>query len=67
MNLGVHPHVIEQPFRISALREFIDHARSFDDVWFATREEIAQWYLENHESNIPTSGTWRNLHIAPDT
>ena len=31
------------------------YAKQFDDVWFATREEIATWYLENHESHIPTA------------
>jgi allantoinase len=52
MNLGLHPHVIGQPFRIRALTMFLDYVRQFDDVWFATREEIAEWYLENHSSHI---------------
>jgi peptidoglycan/xylan/chitin deacetylase (PgdA/CDA1 family) len=52
MNIGVHPHVIGQPFRIRALHDFIAYAKSFDDVWFATREEIAEWYLKNHQSHI---------------
>ena len=52
MNIGLHPHVIGQPFRIRALRDFLDYAKKFDDVWFATREEIAEWYLENHSSHI---------------
>ena len=55
LNIGLHPHVIGQPFRIRALRDFIRYAKQFDDVWFATREEIATWYLENHESHIPTA------------
>lgn len=52
MNIGLHPHVIGQPFRVRALRDFLDYTKRFDDVWFATREEIAQWYLENHSSHI---------------
>ena len=52
MNIGLHPHVIGQPFRIRALQEFLSYVRGFDDVWFAKREEIADWYLENHESHI---------------
>lgn len=52
MNLGMHPHVMGQPYRVRALREFIDYAKSFDGVWFASREEIAEWYLANHESHI---------------
>lgn len=53
MNVGLHPHVIGQPFRIRALRDFLDYAKGFDDVWFATREEIAEWYLTVHATHIP--------------
>ena len=53
MNFGLHPHVMGQPFRVRALREFIEYAASHKDVWFASREAIASWYLENHESHIP--------------
>ena len=53
MNIGLHPHVIGQPYRIRALRDFIRYAKSHDDIWWTTREEIAEWYLENHESHIP--------------
>ncbi len=52
MNIGLHPHVIGQPFRIRALRDFIAYAKGFPDVWWATREEIAEWYLKNHHSHI---------------
>ena len=52
MNIGLHPHVIGQPFRIRALHDFLAYAREFDDVWFATREEIAEWYLKNHQTHI---------------
>ncbi|GIX15592.1 MAG: polysaccharide deacetylase [Paracoccaceae bacterium] len=45
MNIGLHPHVIGQPFRIRALEMFLDHARRFDDVWWPSREEIATWML----------------------
>jgi peptidoglycan/xylan/chitin deacetylase (PgdA/CDA1 family) len=54
MNIGLHPHVIGQPYRIRALRDFIRYAKTFDDVWWTTREEIAEWYLDNHETHIPT-------------
>ena len=52
MMVGLHPHVIGQPHRIRALREFLAHAKGFPDVWWATREEIAEWYLKNHASHI---------------
>ncbi|AYV48452.1 polysaccharide deacetylase [Caulobacter flavus] len=57
MNVGIHPHVSGRAYRIRALREFIQHAKSLPGVWFATREEIADWYLQNHESHIPTGAT----------
>ena len=52
MNVGLHPHVVGHPYR--AIREFLEYAKSFDGVWWATREDIASWYLENHEHHIPT-------------
>ncbi|PXA93442.1 polysaccharide deacetylase [Nostoc sp. 3335mG] len=53
MNVGLHPHVSGRAHRIRAIREFIEHAKSLPGVWWATREEIADWYLQNHESHIP--------------
>jgi peptidoglycan/xylan/chitin deacetylase (PgdA/CDA1 family) len=53
MNVGLHPHVSGRAHRIRALREFIQHVQSKPDVWWPTREEIALWYLQNHESHIP--------------
>ena len=55
MNIGIHPHVIGQPYRVRAIRDFIRYAKTFDDVWFATREEIAEWYLENQGDHIPAT------------
>ena len=52
MNLGLHPHVSGRAHRVRALREFIEHAKSLPNVWWATREEIAEWYLANHENHI---------------
>lgn len=52
MNIGLHPHVAGHPYRIRALRDFLAYAKSFDGVWWATREEMATWYLENHASHI---------------
>jgi peptidoglycan/xylan/chitin deacetylase (PgdA/CDA1 family) len=52
MNIGLHPHVAGHPYRIRALREFLAYAKGFDGVWWATREAVAEWYLENHASHI---------------
>ena len=54
MNVGLHPHVMGQPHRIGALRDFVDYAKARDKVWFPSREELATWYLQVHENHIPT-------------
>jgi peptidoglycan/xylan/chitin deacetylase (PgdA/CDA1 family) len=53
MNVGLHPHVSGRAHRIRALRLFIEHAKSLPGVWWATREEIADWYMQQHESHMP--------------
>jgi hypothetical protein len=52
MSIGLHPHIIGRAFRVKALREFLAYAKKFDGVWWATREEIADWYLANHRQHI---------------
>ena len=52
MNVGLHPHVSGRAYRNRALKEFLAYATSLEDVWWATREEIAAWYMENHENHI---------------
>ena len=52
MSVGLHPHIIGRAFRVRAIREFLEYAKTFDGVWWATREEIADWYLQNHHSHI---------------
>jgi len=52
MNFGMHPHVMGQAHRIGALRDFIAYAKSHEGVWFASREEIATWYLDVQEAHI---------------
>jgi len=52
MNLGLHPHVSGRAYRMPAIREFLAYAKAQEGVWFATREELARWYLENSEGHI---------------
>ena len=52
MNFGMHPHVMGQAYRIRALRDFLHYITDFEDVWFPKRQEIAEWYLLNHEHHI---------------
>lgn len=53
MNIGLHPHVSGRAHRIRALREFIAHAQSKTGVWWPRREEIADWYRDNHQRHFP--------------
>ena len=41
LSIGLHCRLVGRPGRIEALRQFIDYARRHDDVWFATRAQIA--------------------------
>jgi hypothetical protein len=48
MTVGLHCR-LAQPGRTSGLAEFIDYAKKYHkDVWFCTREEIADFWYENH-------------------
>jgi allantoinase len=42
MSLGLHLRIIGRPGRIWALEEFFKHVRAHDDVWIATRHQIAR-------------------------
>jgi peptidoglycan/xylan/chitin deacetylase (PgdA/CDA1 family) len=50
MSVGLHCRIIGRPGRAPALRNFIEYAKSFRDVWFATRLEIAEWWLQQARS-----------------
>ena len=53
MNVGLHPHVIGVPHRAGILRKFSGIRKEFDSVWWATREEVAACYREQHATHIP--------------
>jgi peptidoglycan/xylan/chitin deacetylase (PgdA/CDA1 family) len=48
MSIGLHPRLIGQAGRVSALREIIEHGRDKGSVWFARRNDIAHWWLDHH-------------------
>lgn len=48
MSIGLHCRLVGRPGRAAALQRFLDYARGFDDVWFATREDIADHWAANH-------------------
>ena len=47
MSLGLHPRIVGQAGRASAVREFIEHCEAKGRVWFARRIDIARWWLEH--------------------
>lgn len=57
MNFGLHPHVIGQPHRIGALRDFLAYAKSLSNVWITSREELAHWYMTVHDSHFPPTAS----------
>src|SRR4051812_3064572 len=55
MSIGLHCRVIGRPGRSAALDRFIERAKGFDGVWFATREEIARSWLAVHGPEAPAA------------
>jgi len=52
MSVGLHVRVIGRPGRIKALRNFLEYVGGFEDVWVATREEIARYWIEKVEPGL---------------
>lgn len=48
MSIGLHCRLAGRPGRAMALCRFLDHARSHDGVWFATRLDIARHWAQTH-------------------
>ncbi len=48
MSVGLHCRLVGRPGRVEALRRFIEYAQAHDDVWFATREQIADHWARVH-------------------
>ncbi|KIT15367.1 allantoinase PuuE [Jannaschia aquimarina] len=48
MSVGLHCRLAGRPGRAAALARFLDHARSQDGVWFATRAQIADHWAAEH-------------------
>jgi allantoinase len=53
MSIGLHPRLIGQATRISALREFIEYALRKEKVWFCRRIDIAKWWHAHHHEFKP--------------
>ncbi len=44
----LHPQIIGIPGRFRLLGELIDYMKACPDVWFATGEQISDWWRENY-------------------
>jgi putative urate catabolism protein len=48
MSIGLHCRIIGRPSRLAALRRFCDYIAGFENVWVATRLDIAAHWLHTH-------------------
>ncbi|WP_375253981.1 2-oxo-4-hydroxy-4-carboxy-5-ureidoimidazoline decarboxylase, partial [Yoonia sp.] len=48
LSIGLHCRLMGRPGRAAALARVIDYMKSHDDVWFATRLEIAEHWAQEH-------------------
>jgi len=48
MSVGLHCRIAGRPARSRAVERFLQYAQGFEGVWFARRDEIARWWLENY-------------------
>ena len=53
MSIGLHPRLIGQATRMSALRQFIDYALGKGGAWFCKRIDIANWWHAHHREFKP--------------
>ena len=47
MSVGIHLRIGGRPSVALGVRRFLEYALGLDGVWFATREEIARWWLDH--------------------
>ncbi|MEO0498372.1 MAG: allantoinase PuuE, partial [Pseudomonadota bacterium] len=48
MSIGLHCRLIGRPSRFAALKRAMEYMQSHDDVWFATRLQIAEHWAKAH-------------------
>lgn len=48
LSVGLHCRLVGRPGRVMALKRFLDYAQAQPDVWFATRQQIAQHWAHTH-------------------
>lgn len=48
LSIGLHCRLVGRPGRVMALKRFLDYAQGHSDVWFATRQQIAEHWAKHH-------------------
>ncbi|RDV27534.1 allantoinase PuuE [Alteromonas aestuariivivens] len=48
LSIGLHCRIVGRPARLAALQRFIEYVQGHEQVWLATRENIARHWLEHH-------------------
>lgn len=56
MGIGIHPFLVGQPFRARHFERALAHIAGHDDVWLATSDEIADWYLAATAAEATAAG-----------
>ena len=51
MSVGLHCRIAGRPARSRAVERFLQYARRLPGVWFARRDEIARWWLEQRPAD----------------
>ena len=51
MSVGLHCRIAGRPARSRAVERFLQYARRMPGVWFARRDEIARWWLEQRPAD----------------
>jgi putative urate catabolism protein len=52
MSVGLHCRLVGRPGRFAALQRFMDHVQSHDDVWVASRIDIAKHWRKTHPARL---------------
>jgi Predicted xylanase/chitin deacetylase len=60
MCVALHPYIMGHPHRIKHIDRALRHILSHAEVWPATGEEIADWYIANHVAD-PESLSFRRV------
>ncbi len=61
MSVGLHCRLVGRPGRAAALARFLDYVRSHEQVWVATRLDIARHWVKHH----PPKGGYRPSRMSP--